>query len=113
MGWDYTTPTTYSCGCVTYSVSHDSFFGSHTEREYCDGCYAKIREEQERRQQREREEQERRDNTLHTCAGCKREVKAIDMGYTTKRTVYKKCPKCRGPPRPRDPRPRWRWPKRR
>jgi hypothetical protein len=108
MGWDYTTGRTYSCGCVSYSVSHDSFLGSHTEWDHCKNCLAKLREEHERWEQRQREEQERRDNTLHTCAGCKREVREVDMGYTTKRTVYnravyKKCPKCRGPPRPRDP----------
>ena len=101
MGWDTRHVTEHGCGCFTVTVSHDSFLGSHQERRYCTRCRERLREEHNQWMRKQEEERERKDNTLHQCGKCKREARAIDMGYTTKGSAYKKCVECRGAPRPR------------
>ena len=101
MGWERGHAERHRCGCYTVTVSHDFFPGSHEERYYCKECGERMAEMRERQMQEQREEQERRDNALHQCCKCKLEASAIDMGYTKRGSVYKKCVECRGPPRPR------------
>ena len=101
MGWETDHVTRHGCGCYTVTVSHDSFLGRRQERHYCPQCRERLREECEQRIREEEEERERRDNAAHRCAKCKQEVRAIDMGYTKRGSVYLKCVGRRGPPRAR------------